>query len=245
MTDPDLPARVSPSRAGRIAHRANRTLAQILPLTEVIEALLLVAAGEKTDSDKEPPSKELQLLQRMADPTFSTDSYGKPIPLETHLKAVGYRPLDLIDLIRKREYAVAMLDSATGVGSVLAELRRLAEPQSVTCDHCGGEGTVVDHEADPIGQPDEGEEPIYPVTKCLAVDGGCDGSGRKLQDGKLDAIKLLLSVHGLIKGGGSAGGGQPINIDIRQQQSNLNQGRDRSGPESVTVEVQKILEGGN
>lgn len=212
------------------------TLEQDIGVESIVEALEFKTF---TDSPDDPPSRERQLLDRLSDPTFA----GRAIT--TLMKEVGILLPELLDLLRKRDIALAVAHSGRRVGAVLEGLGEFAEPRWEICAKCAGEGEVEDPDGQAEGDPDDGEEVVMPTIRCLAAAGGCDGSGKVRRMGNLDAAKLFLETQGLRKG---AGGGAPtVNVDVRQQQNNLpGAAGDRKAQqqEALTSRVQQALENG-
>jgi hypothetical protein len=207
---------------------------------EQVEAALEFATY--TDPPDEPPSPMRQLLERLHDPTFASHS------ITQLMHAVGVRLPELLDAIRQRDIALAIANSGKRLGSVVDGLGEAAEPRWGICSECEGEGWVVDKraEAELDTDADIGEERLtdLPTKKCLAVNGGCDGTGKVRLRGNLDAAKLFLEVHGM-KRGGSGGGGNNTSVTVPVQVNvPLDDRRSVQKPIDVTTTVQKILENG-
>lgn len=192
-----------------------------------------------TDSPDEPPSREGQLLSLLMDPTYANES------IPSLMKKCGLLLPEILDVLRKRDLALAVAHSGRRIGSVLDGLGEAAEPRTAVCTSCWGEGEIEDKRGGGDPLPHEpGEDPIYPTVPCPAA--GCvEGSVRV--PGNIDAAKLFLSVQGLIKSGG--GGGVPnITVNANAQagaRAGADSGSDRKAQqqETVTTRVQDALEG--
>lgn len=184
------------------------------------------------DDPEEPPSKAAQLLALMHDPSCATAS------LPTLMKKVGLLLPEVLDIVRKKELALAMVGSSRHVGGVLKGLGQMAQVRWKICDHCGGEGEVTDQAAYDRLKPAPGE-PI-PMKPCLFCD-----NGKQQVDPSLEAAKIFLQAHGV---GGGKGAQNVINVTAQAQAGAR---ADSGGPrkaqdaETVTSRVQSLLEGGS
>jgi hypothetical protein len=208
---------------------ARRVLESDIGLDTLAEALELVSF---TDPPDEPPSRERQLLERMSDPAYARYS------ITQLMKDVGLTLAEVLDLCRKRDIALAVARSGARVGSVLDGLGEAAEPRWEICATCGGDAEVEHPSWSP--DPDDPDAPT-PMVRC--PERSCQ-SGKIRRMGNLDAAKLFLGVHGLVKGGGS--GAPTINVNTSAQAGvRMGEGKKaQDSQESVTSRVQAALEGG-
>lgn len=229
-------AQLQPSRPA--ADWRTRDILAELGHDAIVEALELATAGEPDDT---LPSRERQLLERLLDPAIST-SGGKPVALTTHMKAVGLLLPDMLDLLRRRDVALAIARSGGQMNNVLMGVERMAQERWEICPRCHGECQVIDTSV----RMEPGESDA--LRDCPACfDEAADRSmGKVLKEPNLEAVQIYLGVHGLSK----RGGGAPVNVNVNasaQAGARASASSDDRKPqqqESVTDRVQAMLEGG-
>jgi hypothetical protein len=227
-------------------HSARRLLDEDVGRESLEEALEF-----HTFVDKDEFAPAAVMLSRLRDPAFADQS------ITTIMRDSGLLLTDVLDMLRKRDVALAVASSGRHMGDILNDIAIDAKSQVVTCRGCAGEGVIVvsdgadDYEQameqykkdladaaelratgisidDPQPPPDE----LEPITEVCE---DCDGAGHLRKIGDSDARKLFLGVHGL----GQKSGPQTA-VTINTQVNNTNTGD--KGPESVTSRVQKILD---
>ena len=209
--------------------RTRDVLAELGGAPALAEALELVTYAEPPDA---MPSKERQLLEMLGDPAYANCT------LPTLMKRAGLLLPDVLDVLRKRDVALAVARSGQAMDGVLRGVEQMAQARWEICKKCSGDGEIVDEQMLRAVEPGE---PI-PMKDCSACEGG-----KALRDPNLEAVQIYLGVHGLGKRAG-AGAAQVINVNANAQAGARAEsgGKDRSVPaqESVTDRVQAMLEGG-
>lgn len=231
-----LPKRASSDLATR------KILEQDIGVEAVVEALEFATYGEPDDGTQ-MPSAARQLLDRLNDPRLAMVG-TKPVALTTLMREAGMSLPALIDLIRKKDLALAVVKSGRHLGEVIDGLGLVSKARWKICERCWGEGEV--EKTGPGGEiatadHDEGEEPMPLLIPCPAL---CD-HGKVLVAGNLDAAKLFTGIHGL----GPKGGGSPSVVVNANAQAGVridkNGERDAQRQETVTSRVQELLERGD
>lgn len=211
--------------------RTRDVLAELGGAESLIEALELTTHGEPPD---QMPSKERQLLDMLCDPAFANSS------LPTLMKKAGLLLPDVLDVLRRRDVALAVARSGQRMGEVLDGVGEMAVARWAICDRCKGEGEIADDRMLSSLSPGE---PI-PMRDCPAA---CS-DGKVLKDPNLEAVQIYLGVHGMGKQARGAGA-QVINVNAQAQAgARASAGGDDSkkppAQETVTDRVQAYLESG-
>lgn len=209
-----------------------RVLEVDIGIDALTEALELITYAEDPSA---MPSRERQLLERLGDPRFAMVA-GQPVAITTHMKAVGMLLPEVLDVLRKRDIALAVARSGQRMGGVLDAVGEMSEARWLICPKCEGEGELIDEIALRDCQP--GDE--IPLKDCKR----CDRKGKIRVDPNLKAVEIYLGVHGLAK----SGGGATINVNATAQagaRADSTAERKTQQQESVTSRVQAMLEGGS
>jgi hypothetical protein len=204
------------------------------------------------DGDEFAPAAVM--LSRLRDPAFGNESITKI------MRDAGLMLPELLDMLRKRDIAIAMARSGQHIGDVLEDISIDAKSQTIVCRACGGEGTIITGDGTeellmieaqrardlkeaaelrelgidvPVPTMDD-DIPLEPEPTTAVCD-DCNGIGHLRKIGDADARKLFLGVHGL----GQKSGAPAVVVNNNTQ---INNNGGKSAAESITSKVQKILD---
>lgn len=218
--------------------RQTRELLEVhITLPVIIEALEFAIADEpEEDTLGQPttPSKFRLMYDHMLNP--STGALPDPLtgrvryPVDTIMARYGVKLPELLALIGARNLGMAIARSGERLSRVIDGLGEAAEPQTVPCAKCEGEGYLAGL--------DDAPAPLCP--KC-----GGEGSVRKFGD--LKAAEMFIGLHGgstsSKQGGGQAGGGavRDIIVSASAGASAKSDGKGADA-EPINVRVQKLID---
>lgn len=239
-------------RKGTVVDRVLRDVLETeIGREAVIEALEIATAGLEGDSNSDNSSNPADLprsgtklgrlralLESFQDPAFSGAG------ITTLMRDCRVSSADLMNALRQREVAIALFTSGRKMGDVLEGLASAAAPKVVQCRHCSGEGYVgVGVKDDDLGGDDTadlGEEELE-LPQELCPD--CQGEGKLIQTGDVDAIKLYLQVHGLAGKSGKDSAAMIVNNNVTTQ-AGVRVDSAGNAMESVTSRISKAITGG-
>jgi hypothetical protein len=230
MAQPHTDVLVAPGAHPRARKQARDLLERDIGLDIVLEALQLATAGEPDPSDLPDgapynPSKYKRLLNYWP---------GAPeLAITTLLDKFGVTVFEVLALVDRRNIALAISKSAARSEEVLDAIDYAAKLRYVDCKRCAGEGKIASADTDP--DADEGEDPLLLLDECP----DCEGEGRLIKPGSVDAQKLHLSVHGI---GPKNSGKGDTNVNVAVQQGvQVRNGQSASDSESAIVRVERII----
>lgn len=232
---PDLlPAPVQ-SRAFE-RRQTRELLEQHITLPVILEALEFAIADEpEEDALGQPttPSKYRQMYEHMLNP--STGCLPDPLtgrvryPVDTVMARYKVKLPELLALIGARNLGMAIARSGERLSRVIDGLGEAAEPQTVPCLKCEGEGYLP--------SVHDGEDaPMCPK---------CNGAGEVRKFGDLKAAEMFIGLHG---GSTSGQRGGPATGAVRDIIVSASAGAsakvDKAGAdaEPINVRVQKLID---
>lgn len=160
-------------------------------------------------------SKAAILLERMLTPAFAGHSLAKK------MRDSGLTLPEVVDIFGQYQIAIGTMRAQRHMPDVLEDIAIDSKSKWIPCTICDGEGQLH------VDDPETGE----PMDMMCAE---CKGAGGERLAGNNDARKIFMELSGLTKRGPA------IAINNNTQVNN----NFESKPESVTVEVQRLLENG-
>lgn len=210
----------------------------------VSEALAWDMASKAVNAQEgeEHLTKAASMLSRLQDPNWWHTPACPPDCKRHQLRFIarecGILLPELVEMVRNREVAIALLSSGMQTGRVLEGIVKLATEGQAVCTACFGEGEVLLLDKKGREQMDPDTEEMLRKT-CP----GCRGKGVVAIPPNLEAARIFLKVQGLDKSGAA---GTTINLGVQQGVSvgKMGGGKSDTEQEHVTVRVERIISGG-
>ncbi len=172
------PPRRSPAKRAVLGDRAlTRVFTDIE--SEIGRDELLEALDDYAESDER--------LRVMFDLLTSPIPSQANLTVKTAARKAGLTPIDVIDLIRKRNLHIGLLRTSRHVAQVMEDTAIDAKSTDEQCIECGGEGQIAKGTGDSL---------VVSVCK------PCRGMGVIRRLGDIENRKLIWDTTGLIKKGG-------------------------------------------
>lgn len=231
-----LPAPAASARAFE-RRQTRELLEQHITLPVILEALEFAIADEpEQDALGQPttPSKFRQMYEHMLNP--STGCLPDPLtgrvryPVDTVMARYKVKLPELLALIGARNLGMAIARSGERLSRVIDGLGEAAEPQTVPCVKCEGEGYLPSvHDGEPA--------PMCPR---------CQGAGEVRTFGDLKAAEMFIGLHGGSTSGKAAGGSggsvRDIVVNANAMASAKSDGKPGTDSEPINVRVQKLID---